>query len=109
MKTLPFSHHYDKLDSLQDGETITTIRRRNHFRRSEKVQILSKGHFFCLAQITVIKKLKLKEIDDITLWRDVSPHAETREEAIDFINQFYRNALTENSEVYLFYLKKEDS
>lgn len=106
MKSLPFSHHYDKLDSLLNGGTITTIRRRNHFRRLEKVKVIRNNQFLCYAQITVIKKLKLKEIDDITLWNDVSPHAETREEAIDFINQFYRNALTKNSEVYLFYLKE---
>ncbi len=106
MKELNFSYAYDKLYNLNDGYHATTIRRRNKFKKGEKVKILANRQFLCYAQIKTIKKLQIKEINTIELLLDVAPHADTREEAIAFINRFYRIPLTEESEVFLYTLKR---
>lgn len=106
MQTLPFSKNYDKLYALNDGHSATTIRRRNKYQMGEQVEVLTNGKFLCYAQIKSSKKLQILEIETVDLIRDVSPHATNREEAIKFISSFYKIPLTEESEVYLYTLKR---
>ncbi len=106
MKNLNFSYTYDKLYLLNEGHRATTIRRRNKFRLGEKVKILANGQHLCYAKIIIIERVKISEIDDIKLLADVAPHADTREAAIALINRFYRIPLTEESEVFLYTLKR---
>ena len=106
MQELKFSHTYNKLYALNEGHRATTIRRRNKFHLGEKVKILTNGQFLCYAKIVIIERVRISEIDDIKLLADVAPHASTRKEAIEFINRFYRIPLTEESEVFLYTLKR---
>ena len=106
MQVLKFSHTYDKLYALNDGHQVTTIRRRNKFQFGEKVKVMTNGKFLCYAQIKSIKKLQILKIDTADLIQDVSPHADTREEAIAFISSFYTSPMTEDSVVFLYRLKR---
>ena len=106
MQNLNFSYTYNKLYGLNDGHRATTIRRRNKFRLGEQVKVFTNRQFLCYAKIAIIERVKISEIDDIKLLADVSPHANTRKDAIAFINRFYRNPLTEESEVFLYTLKR---
>ncbi len=106
MQNLNFSYTYDKLYALNEGHRATTIRRRNKFSLGENVKVLANGQFLCYAKIIIIERVKIREIDDIKLLADVAPHADTREAAIALINKFYRIPLTEESEVFLYTLKR---
>ena len=106
VEELRFSHTYDKLYDLNDGHQVTTIRRRNKFQFGDKVKIMTNGKFLCYAKITSIKKLAIIKISTTELLRDVSPHADTRTEAIAFISSFYTSPMTEDSVVFLYRLKR---
>ena len=106
MEELRFSHTYDKLDVLNDGQQATTIRRRNKYQMGEKVKIMIKGKFLCYAQIKSLKKLQILKIETDELLADVSPQANTRAGAIEFISSFYKIPMTEESVVFLYTLKR---
>ena len=106
VEELRFSHTYDKLYDLNDGHQVTTIRRRDKFQFGDKVKVMTNGRFLCYAQIKSTKKLQILKIDTADLIQDVSPHADTREEAIAFISSFYTSPMTEDSVVFLYRLKR---
>lgn len=106
MQVLPFSHTYDKLNSLKKGETITTIRKNNSFHTREKVKVMQNGSFLCYAQLLTIDKIVIRTISTETLIKDTAPHATDRKEALELLNSFYRNPLHEGSIVYFYTLRK---
>ena len=107
MDKLKFSHDYDKLDSIQKGETITTIRKNNSFRTRDKVKVMQNGSFLCYAQLLTIDKIIIRNISTETLIKDTAPHAKTRKEALELLNSFYpKKPLHEGSLVFLYQLRK---
>ncbi len=112
MKAINFSHHYRKLELLENGKTITTIRKHNKgLHVDEIVNITLRKALICQVQIERIEQKQIKHLSAEFLINDTSPHASNRKEALKFINGFYRIPLHEGSYVYVFYLKKieEDS
>ncbi|UJG43608.1 MAG: ASCH domain-containing protein [Candidatus Heimdallarchaeum endolithica] len=107
MKVLKFSHLYTKIDDLQSGQTITTIRRRlKGIQINDCIYVKLNNRYLCIAKIVKIEKKKLKDISTDLLKKDTDK--KTRQEAVQLLNSFYRNKITEDEELFIFYLKKKD-
>ena len=109
MKILRFSHNYEKLSKLQQGEVITTIRRQLHNRHiGQIVDVRLKYIHVCYAKIVDIQKRPLYEISDELLIQDTTPFAKNRTEAIALLNSFYRKPLRDTEELFILFLKKTE-
>jgi len=107
MKELKFSHLYTKIDDLQSGQTITTIRRRRKsIQIKDCIYVRLNNRYLCIAEIVKIEKKRLKDISTDLLKKDTDK--KTRQEAVRLLNSFYRNKITEDEELFIFYLRKKD-
>ena len=109
MKKLKFSHQYYKLQQLEKGAVITTIRRQLHNRHiGQIVDVCLKYTHLCYAKIIDIQKKPLYEISTDLLIKDTAPFAKNRTEAIALLNTFYKNPLRETETLFILYLQKTE-
>jgi len=108
MKKLKFSHQYYKLQQLEKGTVITTIRRQLKYHIGEIVKVHLNYSYLCYAKVVNIKKKPLYKIPNDLLIQDTAPFAKNRTESIALLNTFYKNPLRETEPLYIIFLKKVD-
>ena len=101
MKYLKFSHHYPKLEH----KIFPTIRRRDRYAVGSTILIKEPEHQF-EAKILIKFHKRLFQIPTPLLCYDTN--TETREEAIELINSFYRNPLSDLEHLTILFLEKLD-
>lgn len=103
IKTLRFSHSYDKLSSF--NPVFTTIRRRKQCNLWDHVKILSPLESLYGQCIGVIE-VCFKDLPAELLLVDTSPHAKTPEQARILIQSFYKKMILADEKIYLHFILK---
>ena len=102
-----FSHDYVKLDF----DSFTTIRRRKKWKKGAIIKVLKKRRLHSHVLVRDVKPIRLIDVsDDIlkkdTLIKGIDPNTWTREWALNLINSFYQQPISEDEQIYLYELVK---
>jgi len=101
MTEVPFSYLYPKLMH----PVFPTLRRHDRFGEvGEPVEVMVKPTCYS-AEAEVVSKEQRKWVDMTTHLLTYDTDTETREEALEHINQWYQNPITPGEELNLYLLK----
>jgi len=98
-RKIGFSKWYSKLEK----QAFTTIRRYDHYEVGQVYLITTtRGAFY--ARLARKEKQALRDLPTVFLLRDTD--CETREEALQLLNSFYRKPISEDEQLTILYLEK---
>jgi len=100
--TLPFTHHYDKLDR----EIFPTVRRRDKFGSVgtiNAVEVGARGNREVIGGAKIIAKETVTLVDLMGPFIRFDTQSDTDAEALATINEFYRNPITMDEELTLYW------